>query len=146
MGLSVALLPWGQWEVELQPRINGGTCAAAFRCDGRWYCCEGLRRRGSPLCCGLWKERHGEQQWKDETEEVVRAWEIQYRVRWEGKARFRWTRWYWYMKCQANYPLYSFSFSLFFSFKACDSFICGFTAWIFAFQSCFLLVSAAQNT
>jgi hypothetical protein len=33
-----------------------------------------------------------------------------------------------------------------FSFKACDSFICGFTAWIFAFQSCFLLGSAAQNT
>jgi len=52
MGLSVALLPWGQWEVELQLRINGGTCASGFRGDGRWYCCEGLRRRGSPLCCG----------------------------------------------------------------------------------------------
>jgi hypothetical protein len=83
-----ALLPWGQWEVELQLRINGGTCAAGFRGDGSWYCCEGVRRRGAvPCAVEDWKERFREQQWSDEMEEVVCAWEIQFRVRWEGNAR-----------------------------------------------------------
>jgi len=44
-----------------------------------------LRRCSSPLCCG---RRYREQQWREEMKEVVvHAWEIQLRIRREGKAR-----------------------------------------------------------